>query len=534
MANVPIENVGAFGIIKDASSHTLPPEAWSDGGNVRFIDGKAEKIMGLEEVYTTPTVAPHWLLSFPEVASNSWFYASDANIYQTDGTTHTNVTRYTTTPGDDDYTGNPRPLWTGGVLHGVPFANHDAFVDPPQQWDSALSRFKDLTNWPASTYCKSLRAFKNTLVAMDIQISGTRYPYMIMYSHPADPGSMPSSWDHTDATKLAGRHTIAQSSGFLLDSLPLGDVNVLYKTDAIWGMQYAGLPNIYRFWSMVDSFGALGPRCMREFFAEHFVVGQNDIVTFNGIRPNSVVSSKYRKWFYANLSPEYYDRTVVVPNYANNEMWIAFVDKTSTSDYLTKALIWNWVTGTWSIRDLPDIAFLETGKVTSPASTFDSQVGSFNSAVGTFDGLASAIPADDQLLIAKAYSSNQLLKADSTYTDRGTGYTSYLERTGLAIVGRDRQGRPRTDQSSIKFLRSIYPKIEAATPVTFNVYAGVHDTPSSAVTWYGPFTFNTGTDVKVDPCISGRYLAVKFEEVGGENPWAFIGYNLDIEIVGGL
>ena len=39
MTIVRVPQVGAIGVVKDLSQHELPPNAWTDASNIRFLDG---------------------------------------------------------------------------------------------------------------------------------------------------------------------------------------------------------------------------------------------------------------------------------------------------------------------------------------------------------------------------------------------------------------------------------------------------------------------------------------------------------------
>ena len=531
MALVPIDNIGAIGVIVDAPAHTLPPEAWSTAVNIRFIDGVAEKMEGQQAVFGTPTVAPHFLLPWNYTTERRWLYPSTVTIYQTNSTAHTNVTRYTSTPGDDDYTAKARPIWTGGVLHGVPVLNHDNETDYPQQWNEATSRFKDLDNWPVNTYCRSMKTYGNFLIACNITKSSNNFPYMVKWSHVADPGTVPDSWDETDATKLAGENTLAETEGHVVTSLPIASQNTIYKTDAIHQMDFVGGINVFGFHEVTSTTGAMNARCVAEFYKQHIVVGFEDIVLYDGFKVQSILRQKNRKLFYDVLHNDYKDQTVVVVNYATREVWIGFVSISSASLYLDRALVWNWELNTWSLKELPNISFMSFGQIVSDITTFDALTGTFDEQADTFNSLASS--GVNTVLMSKAYSTNELIEANSGYTDKGTTFNSTLERTGLTVAGVDRQGNPKVDPSKVKFIRAVYPKLTAPTSVTLQISVGAQDSPNSPIIWEGPYDFNSGTDTKVDFMVSGKYIAIKFED-SGSLPWELSGYVLDLDVISEL
>lgn len=607
MPLVYIENVGRIGIITDVKSHELPPEAWSGGQNMRFANNVAEKMQGEATVFGTPTVPPHWLLPWQRTTGAfRWIYASTAKIYYTDGTTHFDITRVS-----GDYTAGSRPIWSGGILHGVPILNHDNITDKPQQWDGGAAKLKDLDTWPDDTYTQIIRVFRNFLVAFDVTKVATRFPYLVKWSHPADPGAVPVTWDETDATKLAGEQTIAQSGGFIVDAHPLNDLMVIYKEDAIWTMQFIGGVFVFSFKENSQTIGALAPRCVQSFYRRDFLVGTNDIIMFDGLTPQSVINKRMRNYFFKNISSDFLPYTFVVANHAEREMWVCYVEQGAT--FCNKALIWNYADQTWTIRDLPDVTHISLGPVTEVATdTFNASRGSYTvttvswlSSVATFtldsvDGLnvgdpititgviptgynvanvtvdsissldITVVVASDpgsytsggivekdapwrfdeettqfgesslniselELLMARADgTTDKFYKGNKDFTFDGAKYVSYLERTGLTVVGRDRQGNPKTDPSSVKFVRALYPKITSSPGATINIFVGAHDTPDGPITYEGPLAFNPDTDVRVDCRVQGKFIAVRFEDASTTVPWSLSGYGLDLDIVASL
>ncbi len=528
MPLINFTDLGQLGIIGDLPPYNLPPAAWSSGNNVRTTKTGISKQAGDVSVLGTPSVAPHWLLFWNTGSEIRWIYAGTTQVHYAVGTSQTNITRYTTVVGDDDYTSVSRPIWSGGILHGVPILNTDNSTDYPQQWDGVLNRLKDLDNWPASTYAKIIRTYKNSLIALGITVGGVEYPYIVKWSHPADPGTVPTSWDETDATKLAGEKTIAQSGGELVDCLPLGDVNILYKTDAIWGMQLSGSLAVYRFFEILSTQGLLAPNCAVSYKRGHFVVGADDIYLFDGLNAIPIANNRVREAFFGGLSTVYYNKTFVVSNKQKREIWVYYVGSGDVTGYCDKVLVWNWEQDTWTFRAADNIASAAYGEIPN-IETFDSASGTIDSDTGTIDSAGGVSPAALQLLQARP-STAALLQGDKEFLINGAAYSSYVERRGLAIVGQDRRGQPVVDQVAVKFIRSLYAKVSAPVPVTLNISVGSQDDPEGPLTWEGPYTFDSSVDTKVDFTVSGKFIAVRFESSDSLS-WFLTSYQLDLTVL---
>ena len=63
MALIPVENVGETGIVKDINPWQLPPNAWSDGNNVRVEHGAIVKSPVYAEVLELVLLHPTILSS---------------------------------------------------------------------------------------------------------------------------------------------------------------------------------------------------------------------------------------------------------------------------------------------------------------------------------------------------------------------------------------------------------------------------------------------------------------------------------------
>lgn len=524
MPVISIHNVGAVGINRDIPAHLLPPEAWSDGRNIRFSDNKVVKFLGHSEVFDPPTVAPYWAMGVRGPSEFVWIYGGLAKVYMRDTSAHTDITR---TVGGD-YSMDDDQLWHGGLLGGIPILNNG--VDDPQFWATISSGTKlaDLTNWPASTTCAIIRPFKNFLVALDITKSGTRSPHMVKWSHPADPGSVPSSWDETDATKDAGEKELEDSqAGFLVDAATLRDILVIYKENSVWGMQFIGGRFIFRFFKIFDNVGLMTPQAVGIFAqgAQHFLATGDDIVIHDGQRLESLLDRKLRVWLNNTISDTNYKRSFVVRNSPQKEMWFCFPEIGST--WCNLALVWNWSTGVPSVRELTEASFINTGEISeSVTEDWDSASGSWDGDLTTWDQLKHR-PQEARLLQTDP-TNTKFYFMDDTNQFNAVNMTSYVEREGLAVVGQDRQGQPKVDFQSQKLVTAIYPKARGGA---FQVRVGGQDSIGGPISYSPIQTFTPGTDEKLSVAVSGKLMAVRFES-SADVAWELDGYDLDVSILG--
>jgi len=123
MPLVPIENVGQIGIIQDTPPYNLPPNAWSDGNNVRLLDNGVKKIAGYQEVLATCPFAPYYIHPY-QTASGTYFWlaygATDIAVWN--GASWVDVTRQATLQLNGAVTagGSSITVDTGAALTALP------------------------------------------------------------------------------------------------------------------------------------------------------------------------------------------------------------------------------------------------------------------------------------------------------------------------------------------------------------------------------------------------------------------------------
>ena len=520
MPIVPIGPAGKIGVIRDTSSAELPPQAWTDARNVRFLDGSAFQSLGHGEIYAGPPITPYHVMPVNVGAERHWLYAGASKVYDVTSASgsvvHTNITQQDTGV-DLDYGGAPN-AWTSTSLSGIPILNPGNTSFYPQQWGLS-GRLADLTNWPNDTYCKSLRAFKSQLVALNVTKGSTNYPFMVKWSHPADPGGVPPSWDPTDATKDAGETDLAEGGDPIMDGLQLGGTFVIYKEHSVWRMDYTGGPFVQAFTKVLGSSGALNRNCIVEIDGRHVVLTGDDVVTHDGQSAQSVLDRQARRALFQAIDAQATGRCFVFKNPFLNEVFVAFPEAGATIPNL--ALVWNYKDGTVGYRELPSIHHANFGQVESgisqpwsaDSSPWGSDVSAWNAAEYTPDASRVLMAAD----------AGKLFLLDSSTTFDGSLPTAFLERRGLALGGAD----------SRKLVRGVRPRIQGANGETVTVRIGAANDPYSDPTYDTAMTYTIGSDHPCDCMVEGRFIAVRFEG-GSAYSWRLDSYDLDVVRAGSI
>lgn len=532
MPTIPFYMAGQIGIIKDAAPHELPPQGWSDGRNVRFRDGKVSRRDGQQRVYGTGQLGrPYWVGLTYTPTNVYWVYADLTKLYATDGASHAEVTRVSGPYSslDLDY------LWNGGILTGIPVFTNGK--DKPQAWTNIglTNDFIDLPNWPASHITKLIRPFKNFLVAMNISRGGNNYPNLVLWSHPADPGSVPSSWDVADPTKLAGELDVADEFvGGVKNGLALRDSFIIYKDNSVWGMQFIGGSSVMRFYQILGGIGILGPHAVTQMNQgrQHLFASSDDLIVFDGQSTDSILDKKWKQYLASHIDPSVAQRSFTFALERNTEVFFFYPEL--GNQFPNMALIWNWKDNTITQRDTAElISSAAVGPVTIAGDPWDLDTSTWDSDTTIWDLQNFRASAFDMLgsFPGVDLATSKLMQLGVTQQMNGVDFTAFVERTDIALIGEDRvNGGFKADFEMRKIMKRIWPRVEGS-PVLVSV--GSQETLGGGVTWEPQQLFTPGVDKYLDFLVNGRLIAVRFES-STQGVWYLDGYNLEIEPLGGL
>lgn len=513
---VRVPNCGAVGVNQDLSVHDLPINAWTDASNIRFLDGYVNQFLGHSQAYGTPSVVPYHVLPVIISGVRYWIYASLTKIFTTTITAgaavHTDLTR--SSGGNYAATANS---WTSTILGGIPIMNPGNTVDPPQQWDlNTANNFQALSNWPSNTYCKSMRAYKNFLIALNVTKTSTNYPYMVKWSHPADPGAVPSSWDHTDATKDAGEFDLAEGYDQIIDGLALRDSFIVYKENSVWRLDFTGGAYVIRNSKVMGTSGAMNRNCIVEVDGFHVVLTTNDIVIHDGVQANSVLDKTTRRWLFKNLDVDQAYQSFVFKNPFFNEVYICFASIGQTIP--GTAIVYNYRDKTVSKRTLPSIHHANFGQVDdSLNASWSSDPDPWYSDLTLWNG-GDNVPNTSRVLMAGDDTKLFLLDGSSSFG--GAAPSAFVERRGLSFDAPEK----------IKLIKGIRPRIVGNTGATVLVKVGSQDDPWSEPE-YTTMTHTIGSTVRDNCLVAGRYISIRFESDTAYN-WRLDSYDVELETMG--
>jgi hypothetical protein len=509
-----------FGVIRDQEGHVLPPEAFTLADNMRSSDDGLEKVGGQEQIFGTPGVAPHFTMPVTTASAIFWLYTSLTKAYVYDGTSHTNITRQTAAV-DVNYTTSDSRQWNGCFIGGLPILNNG--VDPPQLWGtlSAATKLVALTNWPASTTALVLRAFGPYLFALNLTESAVNNAHVVRWSHPADPGAVPASWDFTDPTLDAGRVELTDvDAGIIQDGLVLGSNLFIYKEGATHRVTLIGGNDIFDFKPFLTTSGILTQRCVALMpdGQRHFVATKDDIIVHDGNRAESVIEEKYRRYLFNTLDPVAFKNAFVFSNARSSEMIFCYPESGNTNP--NKALIWNYRRNVMTEKDV-NYRWAASGPIeTGTGETWDTGTSTWETSDGAWSTLLR------RRVILCGTDATKFFDMDAGSTRDGVAFTGTLQRVGIALAGRKRNGDWIVDWSKRKQLNRVWIR---ATGGSINVRIGFQEQENGGVSWSAAKVFDPAADHFVDHFGSGRAVSIEFSS---ESHFKILSYKLEGDVIG--
>lgn len=504
-----VQNCGN-GFTADLTPEEIGAGVWSSVSNMRFNNGYAERFKGTAQVFATPSVTPYFITPYTTNTARYWVHCGLNAVFADDGTTRTNITGTPPAGAIDN-------RWTGGSVNGVLVLNNG--VDQPMYW-AGTGTLATVGGWDANWRAKVVRPFKNYIVALGITKSGTAYPNMVKWSTTLNPGAITGAgdWDETNPAKDAGELDLAETPDMMVDCLPLGDVNIIYKERSAYAMAYVGQPYIFRFQRIPGDVGMLAPGCAVQTPLGHVVLSAGDVNLCDGNGFTSIANGMVRNYIFTNIDATNYKRSFVTANPQKNEVWVCF--PFGSSEACNKAAVWNWIDKVWSLRELTDATYGAFGQINyaGTTSTWAGDSDTWATDATTWNQNEYS-PAEARLLMS--HSTTLISMVDQGTTELGSLITANLTRTQMTL----------DDPGTVKTVTGIRPQIDGNSGATVQISIGASMYPDASPTWSNPQTFTLGQSIKIDSFATGRYIAVKFAN-GDYSAWRIKSYQIEFTKAG--
>lgn len=381
LQTLKIRGLGDKGVISDLAPYDTDLGSWTNARNVRFTNGRAERMGGHLPVFYNnreesgalefggkPQVPMHLVL-VPQTLED-WVYCTTNAIWLTDGWSHTNTNPLPVLRPDAVYKPDLTPEqiaamkdpfeidvileapWSSTTISNSIILN-SVKLSQPIGLANGENNFTPLANWGIGTEwnATTIRSFKNFVIAVG---GGDEYPQRVRWSNIVPPNALPADWGwkyqwsaqdeeknplHKEGWPIpvgdseygkfidgsaGGYNDLSFAVGDLIDGKPLRDQFIIYTEEEVITCDYVGGNDIFRFRSLFDDGGALNPDCVASFDNKHFVVSAHDIYIHNGSTKESVIDQKVRSRLLEEITSRAPGATKVVPYLPANEIWVVY------------------------------------------------------------------------------------------------------------------------------------------------------------------------------------------------------------------
>lgn len=506
---VPVKHLG---IVLDRPPEEVDVGQWTGGTNVAFMEGKTYRTGGHER-YADPLAGtdPLYALNVLIGPESYWIYCCVSAVFVTDGFTHWDITPAAglslSEAGD----------WCGCILNGIPCLNNGS--DAPIYWNlDTASVCETLPGWPADARCKSLRATKYHLIAMNITEGTANFGSQVWWSEGAQAGSLPQEWTPT-ADNDAGDVVCGDTPGVIVDGLALRDTFMVYKEFSTYVMQYVAGTYVFTTRRLFLTTGVQALNCVVEANGMHYLFTGTDVVRHDGQNYVSAVEEKVKKTLVQSIDPGKTKMCCVESRILNKQVWVCIPEQ--GNEWLNKAYVIDLTSGDVGIRLLPQVASVCRGIVSGSASgnSWDADNASWDSDI-TFWDQQSYSPTQDSVLMVDS-PRNHLYSVDTSDLADGEPVFAYVERLGAALL----------DFDAHKVVTELVPRIKGSPGDVLMITMGGQEWFDKPIAWGEPQEFVIGTDFKVNDIVEGRLLSVRFEGTTA-GAWTLFQYSVKTEQMG--
>jgi hypothetical protein len=256
---------------------------------------------------------------------------------------------------------------------------------------------------------------------------------------------------------------------------------------------------------------------------------QDDFVMFDGQSATSVVDRKVRKFITDELtsSQAAAKRAFTYVDKREQEAWYCI--PTAGALWPNLAVVWNYRENTIALRELVSgTSMISAGAVEDTSDVWDLDTATWDSDTSVWDELT--FRASFFSPVASVPTANKIIEYDYSYQHDGVDFNSYLERTDIALIGKDRlTGEFKADLESRKLCDRVWIKMKPGS-VPIDVKVGTQDRVGGTVTWGPTETFDPSTMQYLDRSENGLLLAIRFERAM-DGALDIEGFDMEIKVV---
>lgn len=368
------------------------------------------------------------------------------------------------------------------------------YQDAPQKWDltadhtSGATLWADLSGSPPKASCVGVSdAF---VIFGDVYESATAYPNRLRWSKLGDP----QNWTE-DPTVTQASHYDLPFGGKIKRIVPVGGAVLVFCEQAIWRMQYVGLPLIWDFQLVEDARGTFAPGGVVSYGGGVFYLDEDGFQATGGAQSTAIGANKINQTFVADVNQNYLDRISAGVDERNRLILWAYVSVSNTDPdpYCDKVIAFAIDQGRWVSVDFgEDLEVLASGE--TAAVTLDD----LNYLFGTLENVIPVL--DDPFWVAGR-------RYPAVFTSTHT--LKYPVGSNLAAQFETGDLEPVTGRRSV--LQRVRPLADGDTA---SVTAGYRQNTSDSVTYGSAAAPNTSGYASPRTC--ARFHRVRLDLAAGD------------------
>lgn len=420
-----------LGINKRVDPLQLNEQYFLEARNVDFYLDGIKKRIGYLEFCDHPATDPIIRLC-------NYFFSTG---YYLLGFTKTKLTKYDVASNSFQQIGTNTYSSTTYLCYDIGFNSifFTNYIDRVKYWNVTMSDFADVPGLndaePGQVdviKVKCLSVFSNFLVIANTVENGNYYTTRVRWSRYGDF----TLWkNNPDGTGMAGYFDLQAESTGIVQLIPLGNLLLVCKPDAIYGMRFVGTPYIFVVEKLIDDIGLIAPFGYTYYLNNLVFVGNDNIYMFNG-STLTPIGDNIANYFFNTLNTNRINSVRMFSDPVKHLVYLFYPTSNADDDYCDRCLVFNTELKSWTIYDI-DLIDITVGKK-STDWTWDTTAQSWDSTVRAWE---EAQTGGGTYTIFSTAKLNKVLTLDegNDYTDLGYGHfllTKHISFENLIQVKR--------------------------------------------------------------------------------------------------